>query len=310
VGQPRPALPLATADLLSREELAIARSVLYASLFDYPLTLAQLRQTLIECVLTPTQIVAACEGSEALQSVVECRDGYYFPKGRADLCEERKRREQRSRSFLQQHRRLLALICAIPYVRMVALSGSIAHLNLEGGGDLDLFIVTRGRRVWSVTVAVLILAKLARQRRLVCANFVVADSRLALEQEDLFAASQIIHLRPLVGWDVYRQFIAANPFVARFYPNFYPDAFGPRFRRPAIFERAKRALETLLTPVSALAETACRWAYRRHLMRRAASWRSPEQVRLLPDCLKLHTRSHRQSILERFERAVRQLFDR
>ena len=32
---------------LDRDELAIARSVLYASLFDYPLTLAQLRKTLI-----------------------------------------------------------------------------------------------------------------------------------------------------------------------------------------------------------------------------------------------------------------------
>lgn len=41
------------------EELAIARSVLFASLFDYPLTLAQLRQTLIESSLTPTEIELA-----------------------------------------------------------------------------------------------------------------------------------------------------------------------------------------------------------------------------------------------------------
>ena len=38
---------------------------------------------------------------------------------------------------------------------MVALSGSIAHCNLDRGGDLDLFIVTHGHHVWSVTVAVL-----------------------------------------------------------------------------------------------------------------------------------------------------------
>ena len=38
---------------LSAAELAIARSVLYASLFDYPLTLAQLRQTLIESAADP-----------------------------------------------------------------------------------------------------------------------------------------------------------------------------------------------------------------------------------------------------------------
>ena len=310
MGRPQPVQPVPAPGVRSPEELAIARSVLYASLFDYPLTLAQLRQTLIECALAPSQIVAACQDSQALQAVIESRDGFFFPKGRADLCEERRRREARSRRFLREHRLLLALICAIPYVRMVALSGSIAHLNLEGGGDLDLFIVTRGRRVWGVTVAVLVLAKLMRRRRLVCANFVVADSRLALEQADLFTASQIIHLKPLVGWDVYRRFIAANPFVARFYPNFYPDAFGPRFRRPALFEHAKSAIEWLLTPASALVEAACRLAYRRHLIRRSGSWSSPEQVQLEPDYLKLHTRSHRRSILHRFDSAVEQLFNR
>jgi len=33
---------------MTSRELAIARSVIYASLFDYPLTLEQLRRTLIE----------------------------------------------------------------------------------------------------------------------------------------------------------------------------------------------------------------------------------------------------------------------
>jgi len=36
----------------------------------------------------------------------------------------------------------------------------------------------------------------------------------------------------------------------------------------------------------------------------AASWRSPEQVRLEDDCLKLHTQSHRQSILDRFRYSI------
>ena len=41
-----------------------------------------------------------------------------------------------------------------------------------------------------------------------------------LDQQDLFSASQIIHLKPLVGEDTFRRFVAANPFVSRFYPNF------------------------------------------------------------------------------------------
>jgi len=61
---------------LSGDERAIARSVLYASLFDYPLTLAQLRQSLIESAMTPTEILATMARSAALQAVVEHRDGF------------------------------------------------------------------------------------------------------------------------------------------------------------------------------------------------------------------------------------------
>src|SRR6185503_19882171 len=73
--------------------------------------------------------------------------------------------------------------------------------------------------VWTVTVAVLLLTKLLRRRRVVCANFVIADSHLALEPQDLFTANQMLHLKPLIGEDVLDAFLAANPFVTRFYPN-------------------------------------------------------------------------------------------
>jgi hypothetical protein len=300
-----PSIPTAG---LTAAELAIARSVVYASLFDYPLTLAQLRQTLIESTQTPSQVLAAFNGSPALQEVVEYRDGFFFPKGRTDLLEERRRREARSRAFLRHHRLLLRLVCALPYVRLVALSGSIAHLNLEGSGDLDLFIVTRGRHVWSATLAVLLLSKAMRRRRVVCANFVVADSRLVLEQQDLFTASQVIHLKPLIGRDVFQQLLQANPFVFRFYPNFHAvDAASIPFRPYRVLRPLKRALEAVLAPVAPIAEVVCRAVYRSHLSRRAATWRSPEQVRLQADCLKLHTQSHRQSVLERFDRGVESL---
>jgi hypothetical protein len=294
-----------SAGALTAAELAIARSVVYASLFDYPLTLAQLRQTLIESTQTPSEVLAGYNGSAALQAAIEFRDGFFFPRGRADLIDERRRRETRSRSFLHRHRAILQLVSALPYVRMVALSGSIAHLNLEGTGDLDLFIVTRGRRVWSATVATVLLAKLLRRRRIVCANFVVADTRLVLEQQDLFAASQVIHLKPLIGRDVFRELLDKNPFVFRFYPNFHAaDAATLTFQPIRALAGLKRVLETVLKPIAPLVELGCRSAYRSYLRRRSAMWQSPEQVRLQADCLKLHTRSHRQSVLERFDRTV------
>jgi len=291
--------------MLAPNALAIAESVVYASLFDYPLTLEELQQTLVGSKQSVAAILDTYRTSAALRGIVQYGEGFFFPVGCSRLVDERRRREALSRAFLNQHRFFLRILCAIPYARMVALSGSVAHLNLDGPGDLDLFIVTRGRRVWSVTVAVLVIAKLFRRRAITCANFVVSDSRLALEQQDLFTANQAIHLRPLTGRDVFREFLDANPFVAALYPNFRPS--GARSigvgEFPAL-RTIKAAIESALSVPSMAVEALCRHAYGWHLRRRAFSWRSPGQVRLERDCLKLHTQSHRDSTLDRFESAM------
>lgn len=291
--------------MLRPPELAILQSVTYAGLFDYPLTLEELHRSLIASAMDETAIVRTYRTSPALRRAVGFREGLFFPAGRDHLVAERRRRERWSLAFLQRHRLLLAGVCAIPYVRMVALSGSIAHLNVDGAGDLDLFIVTRGLHVWSVTVAVIVLAKLLRHRDVTCANFVVADSRLVLEQQDLFTANQTIHLKPLVGAPVLQELFRANPFIVSFYPNWRPletTAFG--FEQHPLVARAKSMVEWMCRIPAAAVEIICRRAYGWHLRRRAGSWQSPGQVRLDADCLKLHTRSHRRSILDRFSAAM------
>lgn len=297
--------------MLDAHELAIARSVLYASLFDYPLTLVQLHESLIASTLTPDEVVAVYDRSVTLPVIIERRDGFFFPTGRGDLIDERRRREARSRAFLAQHSRTLRLICALPFTRMVALSGSIAHLNLEAGGDLDLFIITRGSRVWMVSVAMIALTRLLGVRPAVCANFVMSDARLTIEQQDLFTANQVLHLKPLVGVDVLERFVAANPFVRRFYPNRPPHPASDFVVTPGPVARAVQALvEIALTVPSPVIERFCRTVYTWHLNRRSVSWRSPEQVRMQPDYLKLHTQSHRHAVLDRFDQRVRQALDR
>jgi hypothetical protein len=291
---------------MTAPELAIVRSVIYASLFDYPLTLDQLHYSLIESDQTASEILSTYLHSDPVQRVVDYRDGFFFPIGRDELVAERRHREARSRAFLQRYRRVLRLICAVPFTRMVALSGSVAHLNLERGGDLDLLIVTRGRHVWTVAVAVLVLTKCLGRRRVVCANLILADSRLTLTQQDLFTANQVIHLKPIIGDGLLDAFFAANPFIQQLYPN--AVARRPRrlfdWRLGALSASVKRALEFALALPSPLLETLCRRLYTWHLRRRSTRWRSPEQVKLDLDFLKLHTQSHRHSVLDRFERAV------
>jgi len=290
---------------MNRHELAIVRTVIYASLFDYPLTLKQLRESFIATSLSEEEISAAYQGSAHVKSIVEYRDGFFFPAGASHLIAERRLREARSRAFLHRHARTLRAICALPFTRMVAISGSVAHLNLEEGGDLDLFIVARGRHVWTVTVAAIVLTRLLGSRRVVCANFVMSDQHLTIEQQDLFTANQAIHLKPLIGREVFDGLIAANPFIRRTYPN-APAKPQLEFHAPpgALLLRLKSILEALLSPASGAIERVCRALYTRHLRRRSASWRSPDQVTLDVDYLKLHTQSHRRSVLDRYNERV------
>lgn len=276
------------------------RAVTYASLFDYPLSPEQVRSSLPGVRATIEQIVAWWKASSLLQTAIDYRDGYFFPAGRGDLLRTRTHRESVSRDLLKRDGRILAFIARTPFVRMVALSGSLAHLNADSTADLDLFVITAPNRVWSVTVFLLVMAKLRGWRQRLCLNYIVSEHAMQVEPRDLFSANQVIHLRPLCGEDVYDRFVKSNAFVRDFYPNFetglQPVKAGPR---------PSRFIERLLNAgIAQAAESACRALYGWHLRRKAATWLSRDQVRLEPDCLKLHTTSHRAATMERFEAAM------
>jgi hypothetical protein len=280
------------------QELAVLRSVIYASLFDYPLTLAQLQASLVGVRADAETIAGWWHASDLLQEAVEHRDGWYFPAGRSDLLATRSRREALSRELLDRDERIVSLVAAMPFVRMVALSGSLAHLNAEGSADLDLFVIAAPGRVWSVTVAVLIASRLLGWRKRLCLNYVVSERAMAIGPADLFSANQIIHLRPLTGHQVFERFVKSNPFVRDFYPNFEIPLSG---QQPSTLRVAEKLLGLGLAQVF---ERAARALYGWHLRRKAASWQSRDQVRLEAECLKLHTSSHRAATIARFDAAM------
>jgi hypothetical protein len=283
------------------QEHAFLSTVIYASIFEYPLTREQLHESLIAARANLEDVTRWYEQSATLQSAIDYRDGYFFPRGRGDLVELRQRRERTSRTMLDELGKPLALVLRMPWVRMVALSGSLAHLNAGREADLDLFVITKVGRVWSVTTTVLLLARLSGWRRRLCLNYVISEKQLAVEPGDLFSANQIVHLRPLVGTDVYLRFLEANRFVERYYPNFRPRTDDLERIGSTQPSRLERLLEATIAP---LYEACCRRAYGWHLRRRAPSWHSRDQVRLEAECLKLHTSSHRHRVMEHFAAAI------
>jgi hypothetical protein len=284
------------------EELAVLRAVTYASLFDYPLTVAQLGDSL-EVTADESTLRRWLQHGPLLRRAVCVDRGYVTPWRRPQLVERRVAREAASLEQLRRDAPVVRAIARLPFVRMVAISGSLAHLNAVDGADLDVFVVTSPSRVWTVAVLALVLARVRGWRPRLCLNYIVSEAAMAVKPADLFSANQIIHLQPVAGESTYRAFLAANPFVVSHYPNFAPR----RLFRPldiAGRQAAAEVLERTLRPVAPLLERAARALYGWHLRRRSRSWHSPEHVQMQAECLKLHTNSHRGCISERFELAL------
>ena len=124
---------------------------------------------------------------------------------------------------------------------------------------------------------------------------------MAIDPQDLFSANQIIHLRPTFGQRVFEQFVASNEFVRAYYPNFELKTIDTPSSSQGVKSLVERALS--IGPAQ-LAERVARTVYQWHLRRKAATWQSRDQVKLEPECLKLHTSSHRAETMARFAAAL------
>lgn len=216
-----------TADLGAREnqrevQESVLLTVLYADLFDYPLTRDELYRRLVDCEVSRDQFRRAVD---SLTGRYLHRSGDFIAwRGRAYLVEQRLRREHLARDVWPIAERYGRWLRWIPFVRMVAVSGSLALDNNASDSDIDLFCVTDSRRLWIARLWLVFLSRLTRLfsnvfPRYLCPNYLLTSGALRLEDRNLFTAYEAVQAVPLWGKDVYHRFIQANPWMERYLPH-------------------------------------------------------------------------------------------
>src|SRR5687767_13683732 len=73
------------------QELAVLRSVTYAAMFEYPLSLEQLHASLIGVRADAATVAAWWRNSELLQATIDHQEGLYFPAARVCAGDQRAR---------------------------------------------------------------------------------------------------------------------------------------------------------------------------------------------------------------------------
>jgi hypothetical protein len=195
---------------------AILQALTYSDIFDYPLRFDELHRYI------PLR-ADADELSVTLDSMreqVEYQNEFYFLAGRDEIVDIRKEREARSRKLFPIAIRYGKILGALPFIRMVALTGSLAVLNLSKNADFDYMLVTAKGRVWTARAFALALNRLARPfGHTICPNLIVSESALEWPLRDLYSARELIQMIPISGMDVYQEVMKVNAWTREILPN-------------------------------------------------------------------------------------------
>lgn len=276
---------------------AIWRTIAYASLFEYPLRLNELRRRLMDVAACERQIEARLAGPR-LRPLVSRAGGFLMPIGREAWTLRRAARAEHTARLLGGHARMLEAIARFPFVRMVALSGACAHGNASDD-DVDVFLITRPGRAWTVALLLMVASKLRGLRRSLCINYVLAEDGLALPEHDRFTAAEMVALKPLAGREAYRRLVGANAWVAALHPNFVATHAAESEPVPPAVGAPR--LERVLDAAGAgLFERLARGVLQPYLRRRLHG----PGVDLSARRLKLHARDHRGPVGRAFEELV------
>ena len=279
---------------LSALHQAMLHTVSYADIFDYPLTAAEIHRYLgLSATLETVQ--------SALPGPLVRSADYYTLPGRAAIVSMRQRRQQIASSLWPHALHYGRLIARLPFVRMVAVTGSLAMDNVEAGADLDYLIVTAPGRLWLCRALILLLGRFAAlQGAQICPNYLVTQNALDFSPQNLYAAHELTQMVPLAGMDVYRQIRAANPWAESYLPNASgPPQRGLSLPQPESVAMGGTWLEGLLLirPVDRLEA----WEMTRKIRKlRRQNGENPEAT-FSADCCKGHSQQHGQKTMQKVE---------
>lgn len=226
---------------------AVLDTLAYSDIFDHPLTVEEVHRYLVGVRTTVEEVRRALDANDRLEKT----EIYFTLPGRIEIVEIRKEREARSRKLLPLALKYGRILGSLPFVRMAALTGSLAVMNASDRADFDYMLVAASGRVWTARAFALLVNRLARlSGHTLCPNLIVSENALEWRQRDLYSARELCQMIPVTGSDVYDRLLKANEWVEAYLPNAYPSLRGERSstnQSPSPYRRLiRRSFQSLL----------------------------------------------------------------
>lgn len=198
----------------------ILATLAYFDVFDYPLTADEIFKFL----------GSTCSASELELSLKELGksrkiykfDDLYMLKNNHELINRRKKGNALAYEMLKTARKISRILIRFPYVRGVAVSGSLSKNYADENSDIDLFIITSANRLWIARTVMHLFKKLTflvNKQNFFCMNYYIDEQGLEIIEKNIYTATEIATLIPMEGKKKFEEFYAANAWIAGYLPN-------------------------------------------------------------------------------------------
>ena len=295
----RPVLP---ADIERQQDEALLKSLCYADIFDFALTLDEITRFTQGVSITIDEADERLNSKGPLTAIVKRTGDLYHLDGRSNNCQRRLDREAESRQQLDIAIRRLIPLQGIPFLRSGAITGALAALNSPAGDDVDLLIISAPGRIWT-TYFFLRLWRRFGHNPDICFNVFVSEADLVFKKPNLFYAREILGALPVFNDGSFTRFMDANPWIHDFFPSFTADPERQKYRIPAspLWRGRQRLMEKFLAgPVGDLLELVVRKAQFKNLV-----GSTPDAaMRMRRNRIKLHKVDNRSPIMDKFNQRL------
>ncbi len=199
----------------------ILNVLVYFETFNHPLRLEEIQNNcsnsyelgkLDKAVddLIASNLVFEFQGYYSLQSTIQKQ------------VENRLEKEFYANKFFEKSDFYIRIIKSMPFVRAVAISGSMSKGVAHEGGDIDYFIITEKNKLWLARTLLILFKKifLFNSRRYFCVNYFLDINNLIVPDKNIFTATEIAYLIPVYNADLVESFKSSNSWIKAHYPHF------------------------------------------------------------------------------------------
>ena len=211
-------------------ERSILKTLAYADVFQWPLSLQELRFKLQDLRIENADLSPELE--KLIQKrKIERKNNLYFLFGKEFLVKKRLEREKWKEQKLKIAKKVASWLKVIPSILLAGVSGGLAVGNVSQDDDIDFFIICRRKTLWTTRFLATLLLDLMGKRRQpgsrffkdkICLNMFVDEDGMVVpaKERDLYTAHEVIQMRPLWDRGVCHKFMTVNDWVVNYLPNF------------------------------------------------------------------------------------------